>query len=260
MNGNSGPNSLHQPLHDQPRGRRNSGSQSTLFLPKKTNGSPSPASISTSNFETFPPDDDDPHTTPPTSPRVHFRSRVRITSGFHNHRHTRSWHDIGPDAPCPSHSSSRSGSPSSSISAPLRSHPNIDNKSDSGWGPLGQRVSFLVSRQRAAREKETVKRQQRRAKVGLALSYDQPDAYRRRPNERTPLANSPMRSSYVERYAEGEDDQGCAEDGADDARLSREIDLLFGKWPGRLLNHHWWWWQLEPLFCGHCLDDSEMYE
>jgi hypothetical protein len=71
-----------------------------------------------------------------------------------------------------------------------------------------------------------------------------------------------MRSSYVE--GEGvQDALNSEEDDADDARLSREIDLLFGKWPGRLLNCQWWWWQLELVFCCeacHCADDSEMYD
>jgi len=207
------------------------------------------------NLETLSPDHDSPTTPTPPSPRVRFRSRVRITSGLHHHRHKRSRsYGITSDVPTPpcSSSSSRSGSPSSSISVPLRTHPE-DGNSNSGWGPLGQRVSLLVSRHRANRDKEAAAREWRRSKQRFEPPYG--------PNERTPLASSPMRSSYVG----GEGDQGCdafdsEEDDRENARLSREIDLLFGKWPGRLLNYRWWWWQLEPVVGCHCVDDSEIYD
>lgn len=40
-------------------------------------------------------------------------------------------------------------------------------------------------------------------------------------------------------------------------RQLREIDVIFGGWPERLLNRYWWWWWLEPTLCCHCLDESD---
>jgi len=242
--------------------RQNSKNESRSATTLGADDGPSSPETSMSNLETFAPDDDlpttptTPTTSTPSSPRVHFRSRVRITSGLHRHR--RRWYDVASGAPAPpsSCSSSRSGSPSSSISAPLRTHPDSDSSYNTGWGPLGQRVSYFVSRQRTAQDKEAMARRWRPASRGL-----EPSSGRVHPNEHTPLARSPMRSSYVE--GEGLQDSDVfdsEEDDVDDARLSREIDLLFGQWPGRLLNHRWWWWQLEPLLYCHCMDDPDVYD
>lgn len=63
---------------------------------------------------------------------------------------------------------------------------------------------------------------------------------RRNPNERTLLLQSPMRPTYVQgdgvQYHRRVYDSD--RDGEDEARLNREIDLVFGKWPGRLLNRN----------------------
>jgi len=80
--------------------------------------------------------------------RIRFRSRVRITSGLSHLRQgrTNTLRSTGGDTGfCPTPSSSRSGSASSSISAPLRSR--TDDEADRpGWGPLGRRVSMLAKK------------------------------------------------------------------------------------------------------------------
>ncbi|KAJ7789476.1 hypothetical protein B0H14DRAFT_2944517 [Mycena olivaceomarginata] len=153
--------------------------------------------------------------------RVRFRSRVRITSGLH-HSHRRV---------STTSSSSLSSSPSSSISAPLRA-PLTEDNCTPGWGTLGQRVGLFAISNRAAAE---------------ARSSDP------MPNERSALLAPPG----YERNPESDDDGSIYSECDDDAEalLSRQIDLVFGKWPGRLLNHHWWWWQLQPIMCCGCLDE-----
>jgi len=156
--------------------------------------------------------------------RVRFRSRVRITSGFSRHRRKS---DVG---------SSRSGSPSSSISAPLRSH--ADDNTNT-WGTLGQRVGLL-----ALQKKPKAQRRQN----GQTVPIENVD-------EHTPLRNSSNHLPYVE--GEGVQDGDIFNEDSDDESLSQEIDDVFGKFPGRLLNHHWWYWQLEPIICCHYAGDFE---
>ncbi|KAJ6626965.1 hypothetical protein B0H10DRAFT_2210836 [Mycena sp. CBHHK59/15] len=162
---------------------------------------------------------------------VRFRSRVRITSGLHHHR------ERDPET------ESRSSSPSSSISAPLRA-PLTDESCSPGWGPLGRRVRIFA----AARKR----------RPGVAdLAID----------ERTALLATPVPKPVVHRGARGDADgePGADSDCSDatydsddeDALLSRQIDLVFGKWPGRLLNRHWWWWHLQPVVGCRCLDESD---
>jgi len=164
----------------------------------------------------------------------------------------------------PSAASSISGSPCSSISAPLRS---ANAASSKGWGPLGQRVSILAS-QSYASEPSPDDRRKTRPKIDPSESYHSPV------NEHTPLMRSPCRYSYARGY--NEDDS--VDDDAERERERRErmIDESFGKWPGRLLNRHvrsqlltqrgllmffqWWWWQLEPLVCCLCVDCTDVEE
>ncbi|KAK7064761.1 hypothetical protein R3P38DRAFT_2826280 [Favolaschia claudopus] len=133
-------------------------------------------------------------------------------------------------------------SPSSSISAPLRS-PLTEDTCSPGWGPLGQRVNLLVS---AAEARNGKRRLPRRRLSGGA------------PNERTALLGEPPPPGYnpesdsdVEYYS----DEDSPVDG--EALLSHQIDLVFGKWPARLLNRQWWWWQLQPIICCSCLDEPD---
>jgi hypothetical protein len=156
----------------------------------------------------------------PSSPRVHFRSRVRITSGLH--RHHRKHHSQ--DTP----SSSLSGSPSSSISAPLRTQ--ADDNSPL-WGPLGQRVSFLAwnKRKEVASHGHSPKKAGRRRRKGLLGG----------PNERTPLLGSRMYSAHV--GSEADQDRHLFNENRHEAvseRLAHHVDTAFGVWPQRLLNPH----------------------
>jgi len=151
--------------------------------------------------------------------------------------------------------SSRSGSPSSSISAPLRSPTDDDT---SPWGTLGQRVGLM-----ALQKKMKSSSPQRRRHLPISPSRKR-DGYSRRrsfssddgdsdqANERTPLRGSFRRSmAYVYADGEGVREEDILDDDSDEERLSAEIDEVFGKWPGRLLNHHYWWFQLEPILCCH---------
>ncbi|KAF7340159.1 UPF0052-domain-containing protein [Mycena venus] len=157
---------------------------------------------------------------PLRSSRVRFRSRVRITSGLHHsHRRRRV-------STTSTSSSSLTSSASSSISAPLRS-------------PLtgGQ----LLAR---AAEARSAKHRARRRAAGLP------------PTERTALLGE-QPPGYDRNYHSDEDNAYSDDECDGEALLSRQIDLVFGKWPGRLLNRHWWWWQLEPILCCCCLDDAD---
>jgi hypothetical protein len=169
------------------------------------------------------------------SPRVRFRSRVRITSGLHHHRHKNPSlrdREVG-DFVKPSTESSLSSSPSSSVSAPLRSRAD-DESNKPGWGPLGQRVSLLASHSQKRFSAE--RRGWRRRKLGL-VPGDSSQNIHNSSNEHTALISSTPRPTYVQ--GEGvEDGQVHDSDAEDAARIAREIDLFFGKWPNRLLNHH----------------------
>lgn len=158
---------------------------------------------------------------PPKRPtRVRFRSRVRITSGLHHKSYSeQNYASLTP-------SSSISGSRSSSISAPLRTQAE-DEASKPGWGTLGQRVSILAQRNADRR----FKFHQQRGHLGALPSQHGPgDSGGLVANERTPLAGSSLPSSYV--HGEMIDREIF-----DSETLSREVDLVFGSWPSRLLNH-----------------------
>lgn len=144
--------------------------------------------------------------------RVRFRSRVRITSGLNRRKQkSRSEHDYMTF----SSSSSLSGSPSSSISAPLRTHEE-DNVGKPGWGTLGQRVSMFVR----ANGQRTKPREQRGRASTMGKAQSCTNGSHRVINERTPLT----------------DGNGQAIDS--ESNFSREIELVFGPWPKRLLNQH----------------------
>ncbi|KDR85214.1 hypothetical protein GALMADRAFT_260918 [Galerina marginata CBS 339.88] len=178
--------------------------------------------------------DDPPHNTA----RVRFRSRVRITSGLHRQRNKSASEQ---DYLTFSSSSSISGSPSSSISAPLRSRAD-DDIGKPGWGTLGQRVSILA---RANGHKKKIRQQRPQAVLGK----DVRDEVASNMSERTPLM-----TSTPHRHDDELDDVLMSEE---ESELSREIELVFGPWPSRLLNHHWWWWKMEPVARCRCLDESD---
>ncbi|KAG1777281.1 hypothetical protein EV702DRAFT_270244 [Suillus placidus] len=172
-----------------------------------------------------------------SSPRVHFRSRVRITAGMRRRRLSDG---------LPSGASSISGSPCSSISAPLRS---ANAASSKGRGPLGQRVSILASQNYTSEPSSPTRRRKTRHRS------NPPEPYHSSVNEHTPLLRPSCRYSYARGYNE---DNIVDEDV--ERQRERVIDETFGKWPGRLLNRHWWWWQLESLVCCLCVDCSEVEE
>jgi len=179
-----------------------------------------------------------------TSPlRVRFRPRVRITSGLNHHR--RRQHQTmenHQDYLTYTPSSSISGSPSSSISAPLRT-PLDEEVGKPGWGTLGQRVA-LFAKQRQYPGKTT-----RQQPEGCLIAKGDASIG----TERTPLLKPSLhfilsRDSRL-RY--------LYHDSSDEEDTSRLIDQTFGPWPTRLLNHHWWWWQLEPLTTCRCCHDYD---
>ncbi|KAF8060951.1 hypothetical protein FPV67DRAFT_315040 [Lyophyllum atratum] len=177
------------------------------------------------------------------SNHVHFRPRVRITSGISRHRHKHSTRtpDRSFDAPL-TPNSSRSSSPSSSISAPLRTR--TDDESDKpGWGPLGQRVALL------SRERRRTSREQRQKK-----RHDEYFAA----CEHTPLLRPRIQSPILQTVGHYEGYFWDSDQESETAQVSSEIDRVFGTMPRRLLNYHWWWWQLEPIVCCSCLDESDI--
>lgn len=170
-------------------------------------------------------------------PKVRFRSRVRITSGVRKHRHLTPGAGLQ-EHQAPSTCSSCSGSPSSSISAPLRWHAD----ENATWGPLGRRLSAY-----AGSHKRTTTTPPKLSEGMRATRTD----------ERTPLIGSQRaRVAYVDNGLDGggeADDErprlinGEYED--DDLEeteelslralaLKREEETVFGKWPWRLFNRH----------------------
>jgi len=148
---------------------------------------------------------------------VRFRSRFRITSGFSHHRRES---DAG---------SSRSGSSSSSISVPLRSHPHGDINT---WGQRGS----LLALQKKILGASTARQRHTQEPIRSTESV----------NEHTPLRNSFNKLPYVEGNGVRE---VTFNEYSDDRRL--EVDVVFGKFPGRLLNPRWWYWQLKLAVCCH---------
>lgn len=137
-----------------------------------------------------------------------------------------------------SNASSISGSPSSSISAPLRTHYTGDN----GWGPLGSRVKFSVSQ--AA---PITPCRDDNANGGKRNSSGNGDGNTPRLRGRSSWTSldvdadeythllTPGTRYYVGRHV----CDSCNDDGERE-RWWREqlINETFGKWPGRLLNRH----------------------
>lgn len=99
--------------------------------------------------------------------RVRFRSRVRITSGLNRHRHKlepQHQNQSEIDYLAFSPASSVSGSPSSSISVPLRTHTD-EQVGKPGWGTLGQRVSLFA---RGKIERQKIREQRERFGLGAS--------------------------------------------------------------------------------------------
>jgi len=251
----------------------NLASNSTLF----------PLSIPTSND---PSSDSAATPTSPVSPRsIRFRSRVRITSGVHHKNPHRPVSSTKTDANVDSASSHPSGlvdaseadvtgsslssSPSSSISAPIRFRE--DESTASRWGPLGQRVRLFVSQQKTQPSpRYSFRGQEARSLVhgtdvnaGPSSSLTAVDSGSSRTHERTPLFGPQRQRQRQRQYKPNPvvDEDESLDDletyNAHRARSNNEIDVVFGKWPGRLLNRHWWWWQMKPIVCCNYADDDE---
>ena len=159
---------------------------------------------------------------PNSMPKVHFRSRVRITSGLHSSTRSRnrdgtnrtSTFDNGIDTA----NTSVSGSPSSSISAPLRYQADENNV----LGPLGKRINSLAQ----ARNKRNG--QLRRA-IGSSASERTPFL---RASEYGPIPD------YTRQRRERSWVGSESEDENSTNGLKREEDIMFGRWPWRLFNRY----------------------
>ena len=92
-------------------------------------------------------------------------------------------------------------------------------------------------------------------------------------DERTPLRNNRTRrrAPYLTGIADGDEEELAREQRLARASRKTEEEVVFGKWPWRLLNTHvsnilvslilgslicpsllqsqWWWWKLEPMIC-----------
>ncbi|KAI6133869.1 hypothetical protein EV401DRAFT_1848198, partial [Pisolithus croceorrhizus] len=185
------------------------------------------------------------------SPRVRFRSRVRITAGVRRHRRLSDG--------LSSNASSVSGSPSSSISAPLRTHDD-NSEGSKGWGPLGRRVNCLVSQGTGARRSRTGAKD-----AGSGKSRKMYSSLAEPADERSHLVSFYTGYLYttVDRNEVRHPDHNVE---CEQLRRGQVIDATFGEWPWRLLNRHslititvhpqWWWWQLEPIVCCFYLCDD----
>ncbi|KAG6837225.1 hypothetical protein H0H93_013093 [Arthromyces matolae] len=165
----------------------------------------------------------------PRPPHVHFRPRVRITSGINRHRHTSSFlAETTLSNSFASPSSSVSSSPCSSISAPL--HSKTDDEADKpGWGPLGRRVA-LLSRQ--TRRRALPERFSKKDIINVQLP----------PCEHTPLLRPRIQSPIIDAdgnrrmYDVLDSESLQSEEEVRQARAG-QIDAAFGTMPRRLLNH-----------------------
>lgn len=155
-------------------------------------------------------------------PKVHFRSRVRITSGLHSSGRSRNRDGTGRDSTfedgIDTANTSASGSPSSSISAPLRYQADENNV----LGPLGKRINSLAQ----ARNKRNG--QLRRA-AGSSVSERTPFL---RASEYGPIPD------YTRQRRERSWVSGESEDESPANGLKREEEVMFGRWPWRVFNRH----------------------
>jgi len=204
-------------------------------------------SSSTDSYDDQEPDS--PHSIPERQNRVRFRSRVRIASGLNRHRHSLEGVDyLSPDY---SPDSSISGSPSSSISVPLRTHSD-EQVGKPGWGTLGQRVSLFAKGQMERSRREQKER------LGLRASPFRKEVERGR-REALVLPYYPQITEETPLLLSSARNGSCSDSSREDeaSQLAREIDMVFGPWPDRLANHHWWWWQVESIICCRCVSDFD---
>ena len=218
--------------------------------PTATFNQPPPPSISL--------DDDQTPTvvTRHSVPRVHFRSRVRITSGLHSSSRPRNCDSTGrnstPDDEIGTANTSASGSPSSSISAPLRYQADENNI----LGPLGKRINSLAQTRN--------KRNGQLRRVGIGSSVGERTPFLRA-SEYGPAPDYTHQRRERSRICNESEDEDLA------SGLKREEDIMFGRWPWRIFNRHassiaqvpgrvltlfvqWWAYQCGPVLC--CCPDG----
>ena len=191
-------------------------------------------------------------------PRVHFRSRVRITSGLHSSSRPRNYDNTGRNSTVDdgigTANTSASGSPSSSISAPLRYQADENNI----LGPLGKRINSL------AQTRNKRNGQLRRVSIGSSVSERTPFL---RASEYGPAPDYTHQRRERSRIGSESEDEDLA------SGLKREEDIMFGRWPWRVFNRHastisqvpdlssdslfiqWWAYQCGPVLCC-CPDDG----
>ncbi|TFK30655.1 hypothetical protein FA15DRAFT_21652 [Coprinopsis marcescibilis] len=173
--------------------------------------------------------------------RVTFRSRVRITSGISRHRRTTAQHNQSYSIPGLTPDSSRSSSPSSSISAPLRFH-SEEPEPKPGWGTLGQRVSLLGRRNSRKRSPQT---RQTMTRLGATLPGDAHVATMHS-SETTPLLAA-SGTMYARHNAC--DCGRCRDEAVCSKSLTSD--------PIHFLNARWWWDSLHYYITCRCLDESD---
>jgi len=191
-------------------------------------------------------------------PRVHFRSRVRITSGLHSGSRPRNFdstgHNSTADDGIGTANTSASGSPSSSISAPLRYQADENNV----LGPLGKRINSLAQTRN--------KRNGHLRRVGIGSSVSERTPFLRA-SEYGPAPDYTHQRRERGRISSESEDEDLA------SGLKREEDVVFGRWPWRIFNRHastiaqvpgrgsdslfvqWWAYQCGPVLCC-CPDDG----
>lgn len=210
---------------DGPDGMFGSAPTATSFFSSCPSNNPTTTISGHPTFTSISLDDDQTPTVAVrhSMPKVHFRSRVRITSGLHSSSRSRNRSGTGRnsivDDGIGTANTSASGSPSSSISAPLRYQADENNV----LGPLGKRINSLaLTRNRRGG-------QLRRTSIGSSVS------------ERTPFLRA---SEYrpVPDYTHQRRDRGRIASEGDDEDLARglkgEEDIIFGRWPWRIFNRH----------------------
>ncbi|KAF9068488.1 hypothetical protein BDP27DRAFT_1327121 [Rhodocollybia butyracea] len=214
----------------------------------------------------------------PTIPIIHtnrsirFRPRVRIASGVRRKRRNSELnsdlgspvHAYSPDSPEAEGAtavSSPSSSPSSSISVPIRFRE--DESTVSKWGPLGQRVRLFRKKLHVDRESRGQEARRRYLLMYGDSTRVSPNSSRpvsnqdpsnpRRVHERTPLldhrSQQLKKSPAAASFRDDEEPPVIDTEREYRTRLNREVDVIYGKWPGRLLNPDWWWWQMKFIVC-----------
>jgi len=180
---------------------------------------------------------DSPHSNIERPNRVRFRSRVRITSGLNHYRHRSQQdqhHQPGADYLSLSPASSVPGSPSSSISVPLRTQTD-EQVGKPGWGTLGQRVSLFAMERKRIREQ--------RKRLGLGASS---------------LRKGVERASVIPYAGTNEVSEETPLLLSDSAREDQAMSRVIRPWPGGMIFViQWWWWHVEPIICCCLTDDDE---